>query len=94
MTQMTPGSMQVFQCLLLIGGGLVGTVGIVMVMAAVMMLTSITSEIGPLKAHENQLTVIPPEVGQLTSLKELNLHQDQLTSIPPKIGQAVTARTY
>jgi Leucine-rich repeat (LRR) protein len=33
------------------------------------------------------LTAVPPEIGQLTSLKKLWLHGNQLTSLPPEIGR-------
>jgi Leucine-rich repeat (LRR) protein len=35
----------------------------------------------------NQLTSIPPEIGQLRNLTELSLGNNQLSSIPPEIGQ-------
>ncbi len=35
----------------------------------------------------NQLTSIPPELGQLTDLEESDLSNNQLTSIPPELGQ-------
>ena len=35
----------------------------------------------------NQLTSVPAEIGQLTSLTELDLHDNQLTSLPAEIGQ-------
>lgn len=38
------------------------------------------------------LTTLPPEIGQLTSLTELNLYGNQLTTLPPEIGQ-LTALT-
>ena len=33
------------------------------------------------------LTQLPPEIGQLTELTELDLHGNQLTALPPEIGQ-------
>jgi len=30
---------------------------------------------------------IPPEIGQLTNLRELRIHRNPLTSRPPEIGQ-------
>jgi GTPase SAR1 family protein len=36
---------------------------------------------------ENQLTSLPPEIGQLTALIVLHLYNNQLTSLPPEIGQ-------
>ncbi|MEM6253747.1 MAG: COR domain-containing protein, partial [Cyanobacteria bacterium P01_D01_bin.156] len=36
---------------------------------------------------ENQLTLLPPEIGQLTSLTQLYLRANQLTLLPPEIGQ-------
>ena len=41
----------------------------------------------------NQLTSIPPEIGQFTSLKELSVHWNQLTSIPHEIGQLVVLKS-
>ncbi|MCX6853300.1 MAG: hypothetical protein NTV80_00165, partial [Verrucomicrobia bacterium] len=35
----------------------------------------------------NQLTSLPPEIGQLTALMELNLDNNQLSRLPPEIGQ-------
>jgi Leucine-rich repeat (LRR) protein len=35
----------------------------------------------------NQLSSLPPEVGQLSSLTGLSLHNNQLSSLPPEIGQ-------
>ena len=40
-----------------------------------------------LKLHCNQLTSIPPEIGQLRNLRSLSLCRNLLTSIPPEIGQ-------
>ena len=34
----------------------------------------------------SQLTILPPEIGQLTNLSELNLTYNQLTNLPPEIG--------
>jgi Leucine-rich repeat (LRR) protein len=34
-----------------------------------------------------ELTVLPPEIGQLTNLRELWLGGNQLTALPPEIGQ-------
>ncbi len=33
------------------------------------------------------LTMLPPEIGQLTALTELYLHNNQLRTLPPEIGQ-------
>ena len=35
----------------------------------------------------NELTSIPAEIEQLTSLRELNLGGNQLTTVPAEIGQ-------
>ena len=35
----------------------------------------------------NQLTSVPAEIGQLTSLTVLDLDDNQLTSVPAEIGQ-------
>ena len=35
----------------------------------------------------NQLTSVPAEIGQLTSLRELNLSGNQLTSVPAAIRE-------
>jgi hypothetical protein len=40
----------------------------------------------------NQLTSIPPEIGQLQNLTQLSLNYNQLTSIPPEIGQLQNLR--
>ena len=34
-----------------------------------------------------ELTVLPPEIGQLTRLETLRLDGNQLTALPPEIGQ-------
>ena len=36
---------------------------------------------------DNELTSVPAEIGQLTSLEELSLSDNQLTSVPAEIGQ-------
>ncbi|KIC76097.1 hypothetical protein DB41_GN00070 [Neochlamydia sp. TUME1] len=51
----------------------------------------------PIKRHGNDikrlilkgrvLTFLPPEIGQLSYLQELNLNSNQLTSFPAEIGQ-------
>ena len=40
----------------------------------------------------NQLTSVPAEIGQLTSLEQLNLDCNQLTSVPAEIGQLTSLR--
>ena len=35
----------------------------------------------------NQLTSVPAEIGQLTSLRELYLDYNQLPSVPAEVGQ-------
>ena len=39
------------------------------------------------------LTVLPPEIGQLTSLQTLQLNDNQLTALPPEIGQLASLQT-
>ena len=36
--------------------------------------------------NENQLTIVPPEIGNLQQLELLELYANQLTSLPPEIG--------
>jgi len=36
---------------------------------------------------DNQLTSLPPEIAQLTSLEGLYLQDNELTFLPPEIGQ-------
>jgi Leucine-rich repeat (LRR) protein len=40
-----------------------------------------------LELDDNLLTVLPPEIGQLTNLRRLELGGNQLTALPPEIGQ-------
>jgi hypothetical protein len=40
-----------------------------------------------LDLRANQLTALPPEIGQLTALQSLYLRANQLTALPPEIGQ-------
>ena len=40
-----------------------------------------------LDLNDNQLTTVPAEIGQLTSLKGLGLWHNKLTSVPAEIGQ-------
>ena len=39
------------------------------------------------------LTALPPEIGQLTNLANLNLSGNRLTALPPEIGQLTTLTT-
>ena len=41
----------------------------------------------------NQLTILPPEIGNLTNLKTLSLDMNQLTSLPLEIGKLVNLQT-
>jgi Leucine-rich repeat (LRR) protein len=40
-----------------------------------------------------ELTVLPPEIGQLTNLRQLALIGNQLTALPPEIGQLTNLET-
>ena len=40
-----------------------------------------------------ELTALPPEIGQLTSLRTLRIDGNQLTALPPEIGQLTSLRT-
>ena len=42
---------------------------------------------GILDLHNQGLTVLPPEIGQLKLLRKLELDGNQLTTLPPEIGQ-------
>ena len=35
---------------------------------------------------KNNLTRIPPELGQLTYLPRLSLYENQITEVPPELG--------
>ena len=37
--------------------------------------------------HYNQLTALPPEIGQLQKLAHLDLRVNPLTTLPPELGQ-------
>ncbi|NGX37263.1 MAG: E3 ubiquitin-protein ligase sspH2 [Chlamydiae bacterium] len=45
------------------------------------------SQITKLYLNNNNLTSLPPEIGQLAQLQLLDLSNNQLTSLPPEIGQ-------
>ena len=45
-----------------------------------------------LSLHNNQLSTLPPEIGQLTALRS-SLHDNQLTTLPPEIGPLAALRT-
>ena len=38
-----------------------------------------------LRLNWNEITIIPPEIAQLTNLTELDLHGNEITIIPPEI---------
>ena len=42
---------------------------------------------GELRLSGSRLTVLPPEIGQLTGLVRLDPSSNQLTALPPEIGQ-------
>ena len=42
----------------------------------------------------NNLTALPPEIGQLTSLRSLNLNGNQLSSLPAEIGQLTQLQSF
>ncbi len=46
-----------------------------------------------LNLSECELTSLPPEIGQLTSLQSLSLSGNQLTSLPPEIGQLTSLQS-
>ncbi len=45
-----------------------------------------------LDLSNQQITFLPPEIGQLTSLRRLDLSGDRLTELPAEIGQLVNLR--
>ncbi|KAK1334117.1 hypothetical protein QTO34_005117 [Cnephaeus nilssonii] len=46
-----------------------------------------------LDLHENQLTALPEDIGQLTALQVLNLERNQLTYLPRSIGNLTQLQT-
>jgi GTPase SAR1 family protein len=46
-----------------------------------------------LSLEANQLTKLPPQIGQLTSLVELHLDGNQLADLPPQIGRLTNLRS-
>ncbi len=41
---------------------------------------------------DQSITELPPDIGQLTKLKELDLRGNQLTALPPEIGKLVNLK--
>jgi small GTP-binding protein len=52
------------------------------------------AQVTELDLSGRELTVLPPEIGQLTNLQTLNLSRNQLNSLPEKIGQLTNLQSF